>query len=34
MDQELHISSVNKLQRQLKESYDMDVKEWILRDIM
>ena len=34
LDQDLHISSVAWLREHLKETKDIDVKDWILRDIM
>ena len=34
LDQELHISTVGWVRRHLKETKDIDVKDWVLRDIM
>ena len=34
LDQELHISTVGWLRQHLKETKDIDVKDWVLRDIM
>lgn len=34
VDQDLHISSVRMVREHLKESLDMDVKDWVVKDIM
>ena len=34
VDQDLHISSVGMLKAHLKETKDIDVKDWLLQDVM
>ena len=34
LDQDLHLSSVQSIREHLKEVKDIDVKDWILKDIM
>ena len=34
LDQDLHISTVSWLKNHLKESQGIEVKEWVLREIM
>ena len=34
LDQDLHISSLSMIKNHLKESKDIDVKDWLLKDIM